>query len=166
MTAPQMLDKLLNAYRTYYDVRRENVAPPFVAEASFRSHTEQYFLIRAARISEAESNEHVFFALEETLSVARLRELDAAAWNVGLSRVTPHKDHRNTDITLLIFADRVNSDASALIPKLKYYKSYRWGLQGWSHYRLAVADADAGRVFYNRQGRTLRELFRRNLGIS
>lgn len=165
MTPREAVEKLLRAYQPYYNVKREDVTPPFAAEAEFRSHEAQYFLVRKAVISEAESNEYVFFAAEDVLSAERLRTLDAAAWNAGTARVRPHKNHRNSDVTLIVCAGRVEPDAAALIPKLKRYQSYRWGFQGWSHYRLAVAETDAGRVACNRQGRALRALLRRNLGL-
>ena len=166
MNARDMFGKLLKAYRVYYDVTEERAAPPFAAEAVFRSHEEQYFLIRSARLSESESNETVFFALEGTLTAQRLRELSDAAWETGTARVTPHKDHRNTDITLLILCERADPAALALVPRLKHYKSYRFGFQGWSHYRLAVVEADSAKLACNHQGRTLRKFLRRNLNLS
>lgn len=165
MTAKEMLDKLLRAYQAYYNVSETGTAPPFAAEAVFRSHEEQYFLIRSARLAEAESNEYVFFALEDTLTAERLRELDAAAWNAGTARITPHKDHRNSDVTLLVLAAQADADALALVPKLKHYQSYRFGFQGWSHYRLAAVEAGTGKLACNRQGRALRNFLRRNLNL-
>lgn len=165
MNAQEALDKLLKAYSVYYDVERKRPAPPFVAEAAFRSHERQYFLIRSARLSEAESNEYVFFALEEELTAPLLNALEGAAWNAGLSRVAPHKDHRNTDVTLIVLASRVAPDAFALVPKLKRYKSYLFGFQGWSHFRLAVIEADTGKLAVNAQGKTLRKFLKRNLNL-
>ena len=165
MTATEMLDKLLRAYAAYYDVNRKHPAPPFAAEAAFRSHTEQYFLVRRARLAEAESNEYVYFALEENLTTPLLRALDGAAWNAGTAHITPHKDHRNSDVTLLILASTVEPDAAALIPKLKHYQSYLFGFQGWSHFRLAAVSADTGKIYCNHQGKTLSKFLKRNLNL-
>ena len=165
MTAQEMLDKLLRAYAVYYNVETRHPVAPFAAEATFHSHETQYFLVRSARIAEAESNEYVYFALEESLTVPRLKSLDAAAWNAGRAKVSPHRDHRNSDVTLLVLASRVESDAFALVPKLKHYQSYRFGFQGWSHYRLAVVETESGRMACNRQGKTLQKFLRRNLDL-
>ena len=165
MTAQEMLEKLLRAYAVYYDVERKHPAPPFAAEAAFRSHTEQYFLVRRARLAEAESNEYVYFALEETLTAPLLRALDGAAWNAGTARIVPHKDHRNSDVTLLVLASDIEPDAAAMIPKLKHYQSYLFGFQGWSHYRLAAVDASAVKLFCTRQAKTLRSFLKRTLNI-
>ena len=158
-----MLDKLLKAYGVYYDVERRHPAPPFAAEAAFRSHTAQYFLVRRARLAESESNEYVYFALEDALTAPLLRALDGAAWNAGTARVAPHKDHRNSDVTLLVLASRVDPDAAALVPKLRHYQSYLFGFQGWSHFRLAAVEADTGKIYCNRQAKTLRGFLKRNL---
>ena len=165
MTAKEMLDKLLKAYEVYYNVETRHPAAPFIAEAAFRSHEEQYFLIRSARISEAESNEFVYFALEERLTAPLLKALDGAAWNAGRARISPHRDHRNSDVTLLILASRVEAEAFALVPKMKHYQSYHFGFQGWSHYRLAVIEAESGRLACNRQGKTLQKFLKRNLNL-
>lgn len=178
MRAAAMLEKLLRAYGDYYDVTR--LDPPggveagssgaesdssllFAAEAAFHSHEEQYFLVRSARIAEAESHEYVFFALEDTLTANRLLELDAAAWERGVSRAVPHKDHRNTDVALIVLAERIEPEALALVPKRKHYRSYRWGFQGWSHFLLFAVEASTGRCVWNRQGQRLRKLIQSNI---
>lgn len=153
------LKKVLRSYEAYYNVNRDTAKPPFVAEAVFRSHDEQFFLMRSVKLGEAESNEYVFFATSDHLNVGELREFDEAAWSKGLARVKPHSNHRNTDITLVILGNTVTAEAFALIPKLQHYKSYRLGFQGWSHYRLIVLEESSGRMAYNRQGQSLKKLF-------
>lgn len=158
MEKAEILEKLLKAYETYYDINCETPEDPFAAEASFHSHDEQFFLVKSARIGEAESNEFVFFAVEDDLDEGKLKKLDAAAWEKGLSRVKPHSNHRNTDITLVITGNHVTEEALALAPKLKHYKSYQWGFKGWSHYRLVVLERSSGRLSCNRQGKDLKKL--------
>ena len=161
MTGREALENLLRAYGDYYNITRDK--PPFAAEAVFHSHEEQYFLIRSARIAEAESHEYVFFAVENDLTPERLRELDAAAWDAGSARIKPHKDHRSSDIALIILAEQIAPEAAALIPKLRRYRSYLFGFQGWTHYQLCAVDLSAERLFCNWQGRKLRKLIRANL---
>lgn len=160
MTPDEALERLLRSYTQYYDVVREGVEPPFAAEALFHSHDEQYFLVKSARLSEADSHEYVFFAVEEALDEARLRLLDEAAWSRGMERVRPHKDHRNSDVTLIVLAERMTPGAEAALKKLKRSKSYRFGLQGWSNYRVIALEVPSGRMAHNRMGRSLRKLLR------
>ncbi|MCD7814919.1 MAG: hypothetical protein LUH20_12900 [Lachnospiraceae bacterium] len=159
MNLTEPFEKLLSRFEAYYDVHRAEEAPaPFDAMAEFHSHDEQFFLVRSATISEAESHEYVYFAKRELLDADSLRTLDARAWEDGLSRVKPHKDHRNSDVTLMILAGQMTDEAAALIPKLSHYKSYRFSLQGWSQYRLIAVEQSSGRSVCNRQGRDLKKL--------
>lgn len=158
MTTTELFEKILGSFQAYYNIQREDESALFAASAEFHSHDEQYFLVRSARISEAESNEYVYFAIAETLDSELLQKFDQNAWTEGISRITPHKDHRNSDISLFIIADKIEESAFAQIPKLKHYKSYLWGLQGWTNYRLVAIEATSGRTAYNRQGRDWKKL--------
>ena len=160
MTAQEACNYVLNAYRSYYDVDTEHPAAPFAAEAVFHSHDQQYFLVKSATISEAESNEYVFFAVCGRLDAGTLRSLDKAAWTTGLARVHPHKNHRNTDITLVIAADSILPELVPEIKRLRRYKSYRFGLMGWTNYRVIALDSSFSCLTFNRQGRALKKLFR------
>ena len=160
MTANEALEVLLRSYTQYYDVVREGVEPPFAAQALFHSHDEQYVLVRSARISEADSHEYVFFAAVDDLDAAGLTALDEAAWSRGMERVKPHKDHRNSDVTLVILADRIAPEAMAAVKKLRHYKSYRFGFQGWSNYRVIALETSSGSLTCNRLGQSLKKLFR------
>ncbi|MCC8045933.1 MAG: hypothetical protein LIP12_10605 [Clostridiales bacterium] len=160
MGLTEPFEKLVSRFDTYYDVRREDVTPPFDAEAVFHSHDEQFFLVRTATISEAESNEYVYFAKRRMLDADELRMLDAKAWETGITHVKPHKDHRNTDISLIILSEKMTDEAAALVPKFHHYKSYRFTLQGWSNYRLIAIEQSSGRIVYNRQGADLKKLVR------
>lgn len=159
MTATEALDTILKSYHAYYDVTRFEADAPFAAEAVFHSHDEQYFLVKSARISEAESNELVFFSVTGTLDQDGLAALDDRAWNTGLGRVTPHKDHRNTDITLVVLADRITAEGKAAVKKMRHHKSFSFGFQGWSSYRLVALECSSGQLLYNRMGSSLKKLY-------
>lgn len=158
MTATEFLEKFLRSFEAYYNIKRTDTEVPFTAEAEFHTHDEQYFLIKSATISEAESNEYVFFSTMEKLDTETLHELDKAAWETGLSRIRPHKNHRNSDITLYIIAEQITEEVFSILPKQRHYKSYYWGLQGWTNYRLVAIELTSGRSVYNRQGRDLKKL--------
>ncbi|MCD7751740.1 MAG: hypothetical protein LUI10_08405 [Lachnospiraceae bacterium] len=159
MELTEALAKLLRSYEKYYDINRENPVKPFATEAEFSLHDEQYFLVRSARISEADSKEYVYFATEERLDMQTLETLDRKAWEDGIGKVHPHKDHRNSDVILMILADRIDPEAMKQISKLRHYKSYRHGFYGWSHYKLAAIELSTGKTATNRQGRDLKKLF-------
>lgn len=153
------LDVSLNAFKRYYNIKTEDVEAPFVAQADFISHNEQYYLIKAAKIADIDSNEYVYFACEENLSVDRLNDLCNIAWERGLSRVTPSYGHRNSDITLIILSDKILNDSFTMVKKIKKYKSYKHTFFGWSHFKLVAMDISLNRLTYNRQGQSLKNVF-------
>ncbi|MEE3395017.1 MAG: hypothetical protein VZQ97_03740 [Candidatus Onthomonas sp.] len=159
-TRAEFLDRLLAAFQRYYNISRENATPSFAAEAAFHSNNEQYFLFKSAKLSDAESHEYIFIASEEHLDLADAERLDRLAWETGLSRVTPHSGHRNTDITLILLADTIAPEAMAMVKKTHRYQSYRHMLHGWSDYRLVALELSTGQLTYNRKGQSLRKLFR------
>lgn len=155
-----MIQKLLCSYQRYYDINTETPSAPFCAEAVFRSHNEQFMLVKAAKIADIDSNEYVFFAQEDGLSFDRLKELAELAWNIGLGRTKPYYGHRNSDITLIAVCERADEEIFSEAKKMKFYKSYCFGLYGWSNFRLVVYEVSSSRTVSNWQGRDLKKLFK------
>lgn len=155
----EALERLLRSFEAYYTVNRETPAEPFRAEAEFRMHDEQYFLIKSAKVTEYDSREFLFFAVTDRLTPELYESLDERAWEEGLSRVEVKPNHRNTDISLLILADRVDPEAAALIKKRRRYKSYRFGFRGWSAYKVIAYDLESGTTVQNRMGDGMRQIF-------
>ena len=94
------------------------------------------------------------------MDAARMDALDAAAWERGLSFVKPHSAHRNSDVTLIILAEHIPPEVMAEVKKRRHYQSYRFGLQGWSNYSLVALETSSGTLACNRQGQSLKKLFR------
>lgn len=158
MTKEEKLESVLKSYTRFYNIKREEVEPPFDAEAEFISHNEQYILVKAAKIAEIDSNEFVYFKLVDRLTVETLTKLDKTAWERGLSKVNPGPGHRNSDVSLIIIADKIDENAFKLVRKLKHSKSYLFTFHGWSNYKLIAIDLSDNRTTYNRQGRMLKKI--------
>lgn len=159
MNITEALDKILCSFKKYYNIKTGDQAEaPFAAEAEFISHNEQYFLIKRAKVADIDSNEYVYFYAADEVNHDTLQELDETAWNRGMARVTPGYSHRNSDVTLIIIADRLSPEVKAAVPQLKHYKSYMFMLHGWSHYRLIALELSTGDLVYNRQGQSLKKL--------
>lgn len=158
MTPAEALDTLLKSYRRYYNIERD-VEPPFSAEAAFHSHDEQYFLVRSAKLAEAEAHEYAFFAVCDLLDLALAQTLERCAWERGVSRAKPGPNHRSTDVTLVLLAERIAPEAKRCIEQIKRYQSYRFTLHGWSHYRVIALETSTGALSCNRRGQDLKKLF-------
>lgn len=159
MTSKEALQTLLKSYWRYYNVKDEGVEAPFDAEAEFLSQDVQYFLVKSAKLGEADSHEYIYFAAVEHLTLELARELDEAAWSRGMARVEPKPNHRNSDVHLVVLADKMDEDAAQFLKKLRRYESYRHTLWGWSHYRVIALETSSGRLTCNRMGQILKKLF-------
>ena len=155
-------EQFMESYSVYYNVTRHDVNADrrgdFDAEAVFDSKSEQYFLVRAAKVAEMNTAEYVYFANMDRLTADTLSELDIKAWEKGISQVKPSASHKNTDVVLIIIADRIDPEAMQLVRKLRHSKNYRFALHGYSNYRLVAVGCDEGQVCFNRQARVLRTL--------
>ena len=160
MTSKEALQTLLKSYWRYYNVKEEGVEAPFDAEAEFLSQDVQYFLVKKAKLGEADSHEYVYFAAVEHLTLALAQELDETAWSRGMARVTPGPNHRNSDVHLVVLADRMDEDAAQFLKKLRRYESYHHTFWGWSHYRVIALETSTGKLTCNRMGQILTKLFR------
>ena len=159
--ANDALETILKKFELYYNVTTEGVEPPFAAEAAFKSHSEQYFLVKAAKVADIDSNEFVFFYSDNEISDQKqddIAKIADTAWERGLSRITPYYGHRNTDITLIVLSQKIGEEAFKKIKKLKHYKSYKFGLYGWSSFRTLAYESSTGRFATNRRGRGLKKI--------
>lgn len=155
----EKLDKIIASYRGFYDVNMVDPISPFYAEATFRLYDEQYLLIKAAKFAESTTTEFVYFAGVDVLTTARYNELQKIAWEDCLRRAEPKVNHRNTDATLVIVADRVEDDCVPVVKKSKQYKSYKYSFHGWSTYRAVVCDLSRETILFNRRGRELDKIY-------
>lgn len=159
MNAAAALDRVLPLFQAYYNIKRDDVTAPFDAEASFSLHNEQYFLSKKAKLAEENMFEHIFFSALDELTPAKAKELEEIAWNEGIRRAQPGPNHRCTDVTLILLADRIQPEAASFIKKLHRSKSYRFLLYGYSNYRAIAIETSTGRMTCNRLGQHLKKLF-------
>jgi len=160
MTLQEALERVLQSYQSYYTIQREDPLPPFAATAEFSVHGEQFFLIKQAKFSEIDSFEHVYFALEEQLTGPRAAELAALAWQDGTARVRLSNTHRETDVLLIVLTRELTDEAAQVVKQTRFSKSYRLGLQGYSHFRFVAFEPPQGALSHNRQGEDLAKLMR------
>lgn len=165
----EVLEKIYKSYSSYYSLKiagsegadAAKVASPFCAEAEFKSHTEKYVLVKSAKIADIDSNEYVYFydAQQDSFSIEKIKELSQLAWKEGLAKVKPVYGHRNTDITLIVFSPSLSPEAKKSVKKINFYKSYKFGIYGWSRFRLCVYDDSASKCYTNRFADDIKKLF-------
>ena len=160
MTREEALEKILGFYEAYYDIKRTDPMPPFAAEALFTTHSEEYFLIKEAKITEYDSEEYVYFAIPEHLTLHDVVKMERIVWTETLRRANPKENHRSSDGVIIILADQVDDDAAAFIARLRRFKSYFFGLHGSSTIRMIAKELSTGDIVYNRHGNPLEKILR------
>ena len=160
-----VFERFIKSYSVYYDVSRKDASDPrfevangFDAEARFDSKSEQYFLVKRAKVADIHSSEYVYFSLKDNLTLDIIKELDLKAWEYGIGHASPGPDHKNTDSVLIVICDSIEEEAKEFIIKSRHSKNYNFALYGYSNYRLVAIGLDEGSVYFNKQARILKEL--------
>lgn len=161
MDLTQILSKILTSFEHYYTIKTDDVTAPFDAEAEFISHSEQYMLVKIAKIADIDSNDFAYFKTAQVLTLEDVKNYAKTAWENGIARVKPYYGHRNTDVTLLIVAERFEDSVGKQIKKLKYSKSYKHGFWGWSNFRLATLELSSGKIYCNRLGTEFKKILQK-----
>ena len=115
-------------------------------------------LLKIAKIAEMDSKDYVYFKVEDNLDSDKLQNLAQTAWDAGIAKVVPYSGHRNSDVTLIILAYKIDDDTKKLIKKIKFYKSYKFSFWGWSHFRLVVKELSSNKIYFNRFGSDLKKV--------
>ena len=102
--------------------------------------------------------ETIYFYTADTLTAEELKNLDAIAWERGLQDLQLNSNHHSTNVALIILADKIEADVFHLAKKLAHSKSYRFGIHGFSNYRLIAVELSTGKMAHNRQGQDLKKL--------
>lgn len=160
MDAVEDLEKHLVSYNRYYTIKKENVTEPFYCEAEFISHTEKFVLVKSAHIADIDSNEFVYFHASQNLNLETLLSCVDKAWDNGISKVKPYNGHKNSDVTVVFFSDKIEEEVFKSIKKVKKYKSYKFSFWGYSHLRVVIKDVSSGQISSNYQGQSLRKIFK------
>ena len=157
LTHEELTQALLNSYEAYYDIARVNDDSPLVATCDFHSTSEQYVLVKRAKLWAAETNEYVFvFHVPELNmdSLARCRDL---ALEQGMKKIHPHPEHMYSYITAVLLCDGVQPDAPEQLERYKKSVSFKLSLHGWMEYRIAAVDLSTAEVFVNRKGKDVKK---------
>ena len=160
-----VLERLLEAHGTWYDVYRDHEfgGRVFPGYAEFHSHGEQYVLVKRAKLWEVDAFEYLFFVLADHLDNAQLDDLVGFITTTGLQKVHPDPNHMTSYLSLVIIADAVDGEAKKRARKTRFRKNFALGIRGWADLRLAVLDLSDGSVTVNSQGKDMEATLRANM---
>lgn len=157
MESDDALQTVLRAFEPFYTIKTFGIDAPFCALAEFHAHGEQFFLTKAAKVADIDTNEYVFFARETFLDAPHFAELAEEAWKRGSRLVTPYFGHKNSDVSLVILADKSDAAAKKCVRKFRRYKSYKFGMYGWSAFNVSLCDFASQKIVSNPRGENLKK---------
>lgn len=163
----EKLERLLLAYKDYFDIDREvpEGEGVFCASAKFHSRSEKYVLVKKAQIWAMEQNEYVYFSELEHLDLNTLNSLFEKARDCGMAQIKPHSEHMYSYVTLIILADSIDPEAAEALKKIRFQKSFWLSLHGWMEFRIAAVDFSGSTVISNKPGKSVRVLLEQNLRL-
>ena len=156
-----LLDKLRESYEYYYDITEGDAGTglPLLYSAAFHVRSEGYMLFKKAKIWAAETNEYAYIFSVPVLDAETASRCIDFALEDGLPRVQPQESY----IIALFVADVIDPEAQKIIRGRKFYKSFKFGLQGWVALKVAAVELEKELIETNKAGGNLVSFFRKLL---
>ena len=160
-----LLDKLRESYEYYYDITEGDAGTglPMLYSAAFHVRSEGYVLIKKAKIWAAETNEYAYVFSVPVLDAETASKCIDYALADGFPKIEPSPEHRESYIIAVFVADVIEAEALKIIRSRKFYKSFRFGLQGWSALKIAAVELEKELISTNKAGGNLVNFFRKLL---
>lgn len=164
MTGKKLLDRLLESYKSSYDIEPDFDinGDIYDAHARFNVTSAKYVLVKKAELWRADCFEHAFFKcldLLEVKDVEKFREEVTAYIEPVLVRggkKLPEKNHMYTFMTVLFICENgVSKEAKKAVTEFKYIKNYRLSVRGYSEARILVFDLKEKEIFGNRAAKDM-----------
>lgn len=172
MDREELLEKLLNTYKSSFDIFRPYTIgdEEYDAYAGFSVTSSKYVLVKRAELWRAHCFEHVFFRLSDRIGTDELNHLkknllDEVEPNLVRGKEKcPPANHMYTYVTWILLAKGpVDRELEKAIHKFRYYKNYRFSIRGYCQARLVVFDMERKKVFGNAAAKDLLREFKRLL---
>jgi len=158
-TQTEILEKLLNGFRRYYNIYPCADDPalklPLYARCEYFAHDESYMISRKVNMWQADSEEFIYIFATKQLSEDFLEDCFRYVWEDALKKAHIGPGHMCTYATALILCERCDEPARKLVKKRRMHKSFRFSLHGWMELRAALVETGMERITANACGRDL-----------
>ncbi|MCF2682678.1 hypothetical protein [Faecalicatena contorta] len=158
MTGKELFEKLLESYRSSFDIERnyDIDGDTYDAHAAFNVTSSKYVLVKKAELWRAECFEHVFFRVTDELQMGELKkfreEIDffIEPQLVRGGEKLPLKDHMYTYMTAIYICENgASDDVQKAVRQFKYMKNYLFTIRGYSEARILVFDMKNCKIYGN-----------------
>lgn len=159
----EYMDRLEKSLEGYFDLERDiaidNVN--FDLHGKFYQRSAKYMMLKQAEIYAFQTNEHIFYKKLD----GRLNENEISFYHNFLKEnvdrfLNVNNEHMSTIITIL-FSTTEELDESTIkaVKKFKFYKSFKFGLNGWVNARLIIVNPLTHKIYTNKLGKGEAEKF-------
>lgn len=164
LTRPELLDRVLQAYRSSYDVQLcQREEAPLVAAAVFHEHSTGYMMVKRAEMWAADRHEYAYFFSTPHLTEELYQQCLAKTLELGQPQVKPGKNHMCTNLVLMILCDSADETALKALRKCRIRKSFHFSLHGWMEVQTAAVELGKDSVVANSAGRNVAKFLKNTL---
>gem|GEM_PF-1120393 len=144
------LKEKLSAYYNIFD--EAPMACDFMAVFSQRNAA--YALKKDFEYYAFENNEVILYTACSNLDALKIDMLTAQIDATHHEMVSRTDEHMSSTIYIVYtVTEPLTKEMIHKIKKFRYYKSFKWGLEGWLNVGLVVIDQTSGKGFSNRYGK-------------
>lgn len=161
MERTAFLELLKDSYSAYYNIIpvEENSSLPLAFRADYFSRAEQYWLTKKITVWANETNEFAYIFAADKFDKDTVDACVKAAIDESLPRVKPHKEHQCSNVKTVFVADSFDDEIIKHIKKLKFDRSYKFGLHGFTTLKAAAVSLETQKVYPNNTGSELVKYF-------
>lgn len=153
-----VLDTLLRSHEAYFDVFKDYAyaGREFPGYAEFHSHSEQFVLVKRAKLWEVDAFEYIFFDMVDHLDDSWADEAYRYMTTEAVGKVVPEPNHMMSFVSMVAIADSVAEETRKKIRKMHFRKHFMLGFRGWVDLRMAVIDLSSMEVITNGMGKEMK----------
>ena len=156
---------LKDSYSAYYSIHEDpdelGTDLPLVFRADYAVRDERYWLTKSVKMWGNEKNEYCYLFEASSFSPELAERCMDWAWQDGIPRVKPHKEHQCTNIKVIFVADSVDDETAKAVRKKSLTKNYKYGLHGYSNLLTGITDLGTEKTVTNREGHELVPYFKK-----
>jgi len=148
------IEILKNKLTRYYDFE-ENIYKgdiKFDLIATFNQRNARYLLLKELEYYSFETNEYILY--KKVDNEINFTEFEDLLKNNIKDIITVNENHMSSIVTILLeTSSTLNEDEIKKINKFKFYKRFRFGLEGWVNVRFIVINSDLNEGYSNKFGK-------------
>lgn len=165
------VDKLLNSFKSYYNIVPFENEPYLVARCDYFEKSEKFMVSKKANLWTANAEEFIYLFYTPDLTESIYEEcmkLVAEAWPKE-AHIGP--DHMYTYVTPIFVCDSYEPAAAKKLKRCHIYKSFKLSFHGWMEYHTALVcykeegDKKELKLLSNSRGACVKKMIYKVMGL-